>query len=107
MKRVLNTKPNAAALNSGIEFEPHPDGGMISVEAVDEETAKRFATIPGYKIVDEKEAQKAAAAKEAADKRAAKEAEAAEKKAKEDAAAQKAAAEKAANKDDSKGAAGK
>lgn len=49
MPRVICTLPNASTLISGVKFEPHAGGGMIS-ENISDEKAKRFASIPGYEI---------------------------------------------------------
>lgn len=86
-KKLICTLPNASTLISGIAFEPHKRG-MISVDVVPEDVAKRFADIDGYVTVEDDPKSAEKAAKEAAEKAAA------EQAAKE--AADKAAAEQAA-----------
>ena len=51
-KKLVCTLPNASNTISGIAFEPYGDGGMISVDAVDEATAARFSRIGGYKVIE-------------------------------------------------------
>lgn len=51
MKKVRCTLPHASTSINGIAFEPHPDGGMVSVEPVDERMAALLTSIPGYELV--------------------------------------------------------
>jgi len=96
MQKILCTLPNAGAEISGIKFEPHSSGGMISVEAQSDEVVQRFLSIPGYKTPRAAKKEKEDdAAKKAAEEAAAKAAaEAAEKQAEEEAKAAEEAAAK-------------
>jgi len=55
MPYVRCTRPNASRSISGIDFEPHPDGGMVSVESLADDVAAKFLTISGYEAVESKE----------------------------------------------------
>lgn len=50
-KHILCTLLTASTSISGLAFAPSEDPkGMLSVDPVDDDTAKRFASIPGYEI---------------------------------------------------------
>lgn len=50
-KHILCTIATASTSISGLAFAPSEDPkGMLSVDPVDDDTAKRFASIPGYEI---------------------------------------------------------
>lgn len=51
-KKLICNLPNASNNISGIAFEPYEQGGMISVNEVDDQTADRFRKIKGYSVVD-------------------------------------------------------
>ena len=51
-KKLICNLPNASNNISGIAFEPYEQGGMISVNEVDDRTAYRFLKIKGYSVVD-------------------------------------------------------
>lgn len=82
MFRVICTLENASHEISGIAFEDHPSGGVISAHDLDADQAGVFRGINGYSIVDADDDEKPPA-ETAAEKRARK-------------AAEKAAAEAAA-----------
>jgi hypothetical protein len=50
--KILCTRPNASDNINGYPFEPHPDGGMISVDNLPEEAVRKFLRIPGYEAVE-------------------------------------------------------
>lgn len=52
-KFVLCTLAHAALEINGVAFEA-VKGGVVSVDPVDDEAAERFASIPGYELVDAK-----------------------------------------------------
>ena len=57
--KILCTLPNASACIGDVDFEPHPDGGMVSVDNIEDESViKRFCSIPGYKAIEEKDPAK-------------------------------------------------
>lgn len=51
--KILCTLPNASEEISGIAFEKHPNGGMVSVDPVPEDVAEVLLSIDGYKAVEE------------------------------------------------------
>lgn len=64
MARVICGLPNASDLISGVKFSKLDDGRKIS-EEIDDATATRFASIPGYELdaddfVDEQQDEPAA-----------------------------------------------
>jgi hypothetical protein len=67
MYKVICKLPNASAIIGGIPFEPHKDGGMISVDVVDDATAKRLSSIQGYSLVQEDQPAKKRGRKSAAE----------------------------------------
>jgi hypothetical protein len=50
--KILCTRPNASDNINGYPFEPHPDGGMISVDNLPEKVVKAFVRIDGYQAVE-------------------------------------------------------
>ena len=52
MPRVICALPNASNTINGFAFEGH-DEGKISVESLPDEVAAVFATIEGYRIVED------------------------------------------------------
>lgn len=51
MKHVICTLPHASDLINNIPFQDHAEG-KVTVDPVDDEVAARFASIPGYKVLD-------------------------------------------------------
>ena len=51
--RILCTLPNASKLISGVPFEPHPDGGMVSAGELDGEQAQIFLSIAGFSAIED------------------------------------------------------
>lgn len=60
---------NASHLINGLEFEDHPDGGVVSKHPVSEEVATPYGAIPGWEVI--RVDPELAAEIEAADKAAA------------------------------------
>lgn len=51
MSFIRCTRKNASHEISGVAFQDHPEGGVVSVEEVDEAQAARFLSVPGYEVV--------------------------------------------------------
>lgn len=89
MPFIRCTRKNASHEISGVAFKNHPEGGVVSVEEVDDDLAAMFLSVPGYEVVEvepeETPAQKKA--REKAEAKAKAEAAAAQKKADDEAKA--------------------
>ena len=71
MAKVICTLPHAGEVISGVKFTPSDHGHKIS-EDISPDVAAHFMSIPGYKLVDDKAAEKEAAEKGATEKASAK-----------------------------------
>lgn len=50
MPFIRCTRKNASHEISGVAFQDHPEGGVVSVADLDEAQAARFLSIPGYAV---------------------------------------------------------
>lgn len=93
MPFIRCTRKNASHEISGVAFQDHPEGGVVSVEDLDEAQAARFLSISGYEVaqVEQNETAAQKKAREKAEAKAKAEADAAaaaQKKADDEAAAE-------------------
>ncbi len=52
MPFIRCTRKNASHEISGVAFQNHPEGGVVSVEEVDDDLAAMFLSVPGYEVVE-------------------------------------------------------